>query len=203
MLFRSEKAMNDRKSIDLVHEKEIKLRLNEYKKEQKESLKEEQRRLKAKRRKGLISKKAQVNETKVLKQKYKESLILKSYESPLKANKEFIKSKKHGIKENTKLSLKVLNSNISDIHRTTPIEVEKTKAKTAYFTLLFPGVGQMLNRQYKKGNIFLLASLFIYLVAIPYALGFGNYQGEGIKGLITLAEGGRRKIGRASCRERV
>lgn len=187
-----EKALEDRKEIDLADEKKFNRRLKTYKKEQKELLRGEKRRLKAKRKEGLISKKAQVNETEILKEKYKEALLLKSYESPLKTNKEFIKNKKHEIKENTKMSLKVMNSNIADIRRTTPVEVEKTKAKIAYFTLLFPGVGQMFNRQYKKGIIFLLATLFIYLVAIPYALGFGNYQGEGIRGLITLAEGGRR-----------
>lgn len=40
--------------------------------------------------------------------------------------------------------------------------------------------------------MFFLGSLFIYMIAIPYALGFGNYQGEGIAGLISLAEGGGR-----------
>lgn len=38
--------------------------------------------------------------------------------------------------------------------------------------------------------MFLFASLYIYLIAIPYSLGYGNYQGKGIKGLITLAQGG-------------
>lgn len=40
--------------------------------------------------------------------------------------------------------------------------------------------------------MFLAGAIFIYLVAIPYALGFGNYQGQGIAGLISLAAGGRR-----------
>lgn len=38
----------------------------------------------------------------------------------------------------------------------------------------------------------LIGTLFIYFVAIPYALGFGNYQGEGVAGLISLAQGGKR-----------
>lgn len=187
-----EKALEDRKSIDLNNENKVKVQIKEFKSEQKEYLREEKRRLKEKRKEGLISKKAQVNEAKILKQKYKEAITLKSYDSPLKVNKELVKNKKHGIEENTKLNLKILNSNISDIRRTNPVEVEKTKAKIAYLTFLFPGVGQILNGQYKKAFIFLLASLFIYFVGIPYALGFGNYQGEGIRGLITLAEGGRR-----------
>jgi arabinogalactan oligomer/maltooligosaccharide transport system permease protein len=187
-----EKALEDRKKIDLNNENKFKLEIKEFKREQKEFLGEEKRKLKEKRERGLISKKAQINEAKILKQKYKEAVALKSYDSPLKMNKEIIKSKKHGIKRNTKLNLKILNSNISDIRRTNPIEVEKRRAKIAYLTFLFPGVGQIFNGQYRKACIFLLASLFIYLIGIPYALGFGNYQGEGIRGLITLAEGGRR-----------
>ena len=40
--------------------------------------------------------------------------------------------------------------------------------------------------------MFLVGALFIFLIAIPYALGFGNYQGQGIAGLISLAQGGKR-----------
>ena len=36
------------------------------------------------------------------------------------------------------------------------------------------------------------ATIYIYAIAIPYALGYGNYKGDGIAGLITLAaDGGR------------
>ncbi|WP_236910705.1 carbohydrate ABC transporter permease [Clostridium sp. Cult1] len=187
-----EKALIEKKNIDPNRERKFKKEFKEFKKEHKAFLKEEKRKLQEKRRKGSISKKAQVNEINILKQKYKEKIILKSYESQRKTNREFIKNTRHEIKENTKINLKILNSNMADIRRKIPIEVEKTKPKVAYFTFLFPGIGQMLNKQYKKGFIFLLASLFIYLIAIPYALGFGNYQGEGIRGLISLAEGGRR-----------
>lgn len=50
----------------------------------------------------------------------------------------------------------------------------------SWVTFLIPGLAQAINRQY------------IYLIAIPYSLGYGNYKGDGITGLITLvAEGGR------------
>ncbi|RBP46696.1 carbohydrate ABC transporter permease [Garciella nitratireducens] len=185
-------AIKDRKNIDLNQEKKIELEFKKFKKEQKKALKLEQRKLKEKRKKGLISRKAQINENKILKQKYKEAVLLKSYDCFEKRNKEFIKNKKHEIKQKTKLGLKEINFNIADRKKRIPIELEKNKVKIAYFTLLFPGVGQILNSQYKKGILFLIATFFIYFIAIPYALGFGNYQGEGIKGLITLAEGGRR-----------
>ena len=187
-----DEAIENRKHINLDNERQVKLELKEFKKEQKNELKLEKRKLKEKRKQGLISKKAETNQIKALKLKYKESIELKSYDSPLKENREFIKDKKYEIKENTKQSLKILNSNIADIYRNTPVKVEKTKPRIAYFTLPFPGIGQILNGQYEKGFIFLLATLFIYFITIPYALGFGNYQGQGLRGLITLAEGGRR-----------
>lgn len=187
-----EEAIEDRKNIDLDNEKKLKEEIKKFKREQKDILKEEKKRLKENRKKRLISKRAEENETKSFEQKYKEIVNLKSYDSPLKSNKEFVKSKKHEVKENTKLNLKTLNSNIADIRRTTPVEVEKKKSKIAYFTFPFPGIGQLLNGQYKKGFVFLVATFFIYFISIPYALGFGNYQGEGVRGLITLAEGGLR-----------
>ena len=62
----------------------------------------------------------------------------------------------------------------------------------SYLTFLLPGIGQIFNKQYIKGLCFLLVSLFIYLIAVPYALGYGNYQGDGIAGLISLAQDGMR-----------
>ncbi|WP_425447882.1 ABC transporter permease subunit [Dethiothermospora halolimnae] len=186
------KAIEEKKNISPNDEKKGKEELGRFKTQQKEKLKKEEKRLKENRKKGLISKKAEKNEIKALKQKYKESVKSKSYNIPSKSKNGFIKSKKHDINEKTKLGLKVIKSNIADQRRKTPIEVEKSKPKIAYFSLLFPGMGQLINKQFKKGLIFLLATLFVYFIAIPYALGFGNYQGEGIRGLITLAEGGRR-----------
>ncbi|MBS4535512.1 ABC transporter permease subunit [Clostridium sp. D2Q-14] len=185
-------AITDRKNIDLNNEKKVKGELREFKREQKEILEEKIGKLKDNRKKGLISKKAETNEIKALKKKYKELINLKSYDSPLKTNKELMESKSHEIKESTKLGMKILNSNIADLRRKIPVELENNRAKLAYFTLPIPGLGQILNGQYGKSFIFLIVSLFIYLIGIPYALGFGNYQGEGIRGLVTLAEGARR-----------
>ena len=56
------------------------------------------------------------------------------------------------------------------------------------FTCFLPGLGQLLNKQYVKAGIFFLFSIFIYLIAFPYILGYTNYQGSGISGLIGLAE---------------
>ena len=88
-----------------------------------------------------------------------------------------------------KQKINTVNVNVSDLRRVYPIEVEKKTPWKSYVTILFPGLGQLLNKQYIKSIIMFLGSIYIYAMAIPYALGYGNYKGEGIAGLISLAEG--------------
>lgn len=85
-----------------------------------------------------------------------------------------------------------MNSEISDVRKRIPVEVDRSSLWISRATILFPGVGQLLLGQKHKAFLWMLASLFIYFIAIPYALGFGNYQGQGVAGLITLAEGAPR-----------
>ncbi len=169
-----------------------KINLKNFKKESKKEFHKAKAKLVTKRSEGVISKKAELNGIKELKRRYKKSLKIKSYESPHKANRELIKSKKYEIRKVTHRMIGVLNANISDIRRRTPVETLKTRALFAYFTFLIPGLGQILNGQKIKGCLFLITSYFTYFIAIPYALGYGNYQGQGIAGLITLAKGGAR-----------
>ncbi|ONI44979.1 hypothetical protein AN641_05240 [Candidatus Epulonipiscioides gigas] len=69
------------------------------------------------------------------------------------------------------------------------MELDKNISFYAIATCWLPGLGQYLNKQYAKMALFLLGSFFIYCLAIPYALGFGNYQADGIMSLVTLADG--------------
>lgn len=160
--------------------------------ERKKILEKELKDLRDKHDNGLISKSALRNENKMRKRSAKEDIASYKYINKKKALEEDIENIKHHIKVDYKSKINVLNSDISDIRRKTPIEIEKQRPIISYLTFLIPGLGQLLNKQYVKAALFFLGSLFIYLVAIPYALGFGNYQGEGIYGLITLAEGGKR-----------
>ncbi|WP_353893934.1 ABC transporter permease subunit [Proteinivorax hydrogeniformans] len=186
------KAKESYKSIDVTEEKRKKEELKQFKSEQKELLNEGKKRLKERRRKGQISKKAESTKVEELKKKFNQAINLKSYDIPRKAVKEDIKKARFELKNGTKLKLNVLQADIADLRRKTPMETEKTKPILAYFTFLIPGLGQMLNKQVEKGILFFLATFFVYFAAIPYALGYGNYQGEGVAGLITLAEGGPR-----------
>jgi arabinogalactan oligomer / maltooligosaccharide transport system permease protein len=185
-------AKEQRQKLSAEEEAQAKVRFNEYKQEEKQELKSSIASLKKKRKDKLISDKALKIGKKELKFRYNKALTLKRLESPKKANRELIRTLRHEMKERPKQLKKTLNADIADKRRKIPIEVEKTKPVIAYSTFFLPGMGQLLNKQFVKAGLFLVASFFIYFAAIPYALGYGNYQGDGIAGLITLAEGAPR-----------
>lgn len=187
-----EKIKEEKNNINDKDENKRKIEINKFKTEEKQNLNKEISRIKDMRKKGLISKKAEKNEINELKTKHKQSIKLKSFNSFKKANREDLKTKKHEVNTGLKQQIWVLKSDISDIKSVTPIETTETVPIISYLTFLIPGLGQILNRQYIKGLFFLIISLFIYVIAIPYSLGYGNYQGDGIAGLITLAEEGMR-----------
>lgn len=183
-------ALNTRKKLNKEEENKAKVKFKNLKIEQKKALVEGRNQLKKKRKEHVISKKAEVNGIAELKQKYKKSLSLLVYELPSKANRELIKNKRYDIRNGSRRMLTVLKANLADIKRKVPVESTKSVPVYAFLTFLIPGLGQVLNRQVEKGLMFFLISLFTYLIAIPYALGYGNYQGDGISGLMSLAQGG-------------
>lgn len=185
-------ALAEKEKLKNLDENDFNNEFKRFKAFQKDILKEEKLRIKNLRKQGLISKKAEENRLKEIKKKYDNALEIKKRESKKFANKEFIKTKKYELKKNLKTMTKVLEADISDYRRKTPVEIEKTIPYYSYLTILIPGLGQGLNKQYMKMLLFFIATIFIYLVAVPYALGYGNYQGQGIAGLISLAEGGLR-----------
>lgn len=139
-----------------------------------------------------ISKKAYKATKEQLKQKFKDQNLKIDYRNPERSIKEEIESYKYKLKEDLKHSLKILEEEKSDARRRTPVEVDKERPFKSIISAPIPGVGQLLNGQWQKGLMFLIGALFIFFIAIPYALGFGNYQGQGIAGLISLAQGGKR-----------
>ena len=118
--------------------------------------------------------------------------MMKSFESKKKYNEEIIKNKKYELSKGLKQKIRSIDINVDDLRRNYPIEVENEKAFKSYFTILTPGIGQLLNKQYMKAVLMFIGTLYTYLIAVPYSLGYGNYKGDGIAGLITLAEGGKR-----------
>ena len=183
---------NELKNVDESQVAAINKDIEEYNKRRKVELDKEIAEIKRNKDEGLISSKAYSNEVKVEKTKYKEDILAYSYNNPKKSLEEEIKNLKHHLKIDIDSMEKVMNSDISDSRRKTPEEVHKNFPINTLISAPFPGVGQILNKQYLKGIIFLLGTLFVYLVAIPYGLGYGNYQGEGFYGLVSLAADGAR-----------
>ncbi len=146
--------------------------------------------LKEKRKQKIISEKALRNGIIELKKKKKDLINTKKYTSEKKSTQELINNKKYVLTKGIRREIKVLKSNIADSRRKIPVEVTKTQPIYSRFTFVLPGLGQLLNKQYLKAMLFALGSAFVYFIAIPYALGYGNYQGDGIMGLVTLAEFG-------------
>jgi len=178
--------------IDPKKEEAFKSEYKAFKADQQKRYRDGVQKLKDKRAAKNISEKALKNGKIELKKKNKESLTLKSYESDKRATKELIGNKKYILSKGIKRDVNVMKSNISDVRRRMPMEVLKTKPFYAWLTAPLPGLGQLLNKQFFKAILFAIGSLFIYGIAIPYALGFGNYQGDGIAGLVTLASEGKK-----------
>lgn len=150
--------------------------------------------LKKSQREGLISKKALKNQINQLKLELKDKLEVLKLEIPKESIKSRLRVLDYLCTVEVKSRYKIMCQDISDIYRKTPIEVDPNteKKKINILSLFIPGLGQYLNKQNFKAILFFLGALFIYFIAIPYALGFGNYRGEGIRGLITLAKNGKK-----------
>lgn len=190
-----EQYLKTKSSLNHIDEKQQNQSIQNYemeKKTQKAFYTKSASALKERYKEGSISLKGYRNGLEELKLKQKEILKVSSYTIEKNAIKEEIKSLKYQLTKGVSRQLKVLNSNCSDIRKRIPIETTHQRPWYAYASVLVPGVGQLLNKQYFKALLFLIGAAFIYFIAWPYALGFGNYQGEGLAGLISLAEGGTR-----------
>jgi arabinogalactan oligomer/maltooligosaccharide transport system permease protein len=162
--------------------------LAEFKKQQKDIFVVQNSKIKQKLKDGIISKKAYKNILIEFSRKQSEEYTVKSYELPSIKEKSILRNQKFELKEEYKKEIAYINEHVSEVRRNTPQE-DESRNPWIYLTLLLPGVGQLLNGQKVKGLLMLLVSFFVYFIAIPYALGFGNYRGDGIAGLISLAEG--------------
>lgn len=185
-------AQNKLSKIENANNEKFNLEFKAFKEEENKKLQERIKEVKAKCKEGLISGQAKDNTIKELKRKYKEALLVKSFECEKTYNEEIVKNKKYELSKTVKQKINTVNINVADLRRVYPVETEKTMPWVSWVTFLIPGLAQVINKQYIKAIIMFFATLYIYLIAIPYSLGYGNYKGDGISGLITLAaDGGR------------
>lgn len=185
-LDKAQKALSELSDDD---NKKFQEEFNKFKEKENRILKEDIKIVKSRHSEGLISEKAEGEAIRRLKRSKKDRILVKSFESKKTYYNEIVKNKKHELSKTLKQKINTVNINVADIRRTVPVEVDKTIPIVSYLTVLIPGLGQLINKQYIKSIIMFLATIYIYLIAIPYSLGFGNYKGDGIAGLITLAKG--------------
>lgn len=190
-----EELENVRKGFTRIDKRKQKIAEREFlllKKQEKERYRERKQELKQKKKDGHISERALSKGIAELKKRMQETNTINSYMIEEKNLKEVVVAKRHLLRKGTSQKKWVMKSNISDARRNTPVEIERRTPVNAFIGMLLPGLGQALNGQYIKAAIFAILGVFVYAVAIPYALGYGNYQGTGVSGLITLAAGARR-----------
>lgn len=185
-------AENKLSKLDNVKNEKFNEEFKAFKEAESKKLQERIKEVKSKCKEGLISGQAKDNTIKQLKRKYKEIVLVKSFECEKTYNEEIIKNKKYELSKTVKQKINTVNINVADLRRVYPIETEKTMPWVSWVTFLIPGLAQVINKQYIKSIIMFFATIYIYLIAIPYSLGYGNYKGDGIAGLITLATGGGR-----------
>ncbi|WP_304681581.1 carbohydrate ABC transporter permease [uncultured Clostridium sp.] len=185
-------AENKLSKLDNVKNEKFNEEFKAFKEAESKKLQERIQEVKSKCKEGLISGQAKDNTIKQLKRKYKEIVLVKSFECEKTYNEEIIKNKKYELSKTVKQKINTVNINVADLRRVYPIETEKTMPWVSWVTFLIPGLAQVINKQYIKSIIMFFATIYIYLIAIPYSLGYGNYKGDGIAGLITLAAGGGR-----------
>lgn len=96
------------------------------------------------------------------------------------------------LKQDPKKMEAFIQAEKNDLQQNIPVEIAQGAPWKSFLSIPIPGLGQILNGQYIKGLLMMLLAFFNYIIAIPYALGYGNYQGKGIGGLVNLAVGGKR-----------
>lgn len=185
-------AQNKLSKIDNTNNEKFNSEFKAFKEAENKKLQERIKEVKSKCKEGLISGQAKDNTIKELKRKYKEVVLVKSFECEKTYNEEIVKNKKYELSKTVKQKINTVNINVADLRRVYPIETEKTMPWVSWVTFLIPGLAQLINKQYVKAIIMFFATIYIYFMAIPYSLGYGNYKGDGIAGLITLAANGGR-----------
>lgn len=180
------------KELNKENDEKVKVEFKEKVNKLKEELEKNKAKLKHSKNEGLISNKAYSEEVNQLKQALKDKVEVLKLQIPSEDLKSRVRVAKYITSVEVDSKYKILQQDMSDIIRKTPVEVEKVNKLIPIISFIIPGLGQLINKQYLKAALLFIGTLFIYLAAIPYALGYGNYRGQGIYGLYTLAKGAKK-----------
>lgn len=175
-----------KKTLLTVDTKQLKSDLRKFKEQRKIEFNEEVKLVEKRYKDGLISKTAQSKAVTELKRAFKEDINIRKFEFPRRKTNATLRHSRYDLRNSKKKTSNLLKDQIADIKAKTPAESMISTAVIPYATALIPGLGQLIYGQKLKALLMALLSVFIYALAVPYALGYGNYQGNGIRGLLTL-----------------
>ncbi|WP_416322762.1 ABC transporter permease subunit [Mycoplasmopsis felis] len=176
-----------KESGELTKEKEKNTILfNEIKNKYNQNIKE----LKAKLQEKVISKQAYKNKLYEYKIEKKESINEVKLQSKSLANKEILKTIFWREFAETKVNKKLYESKITEAQKSIPIETMKNLRWLSLFLgIIFPGLSEvLLFKQYVKGIIMSIFSIFAWVLIIPFAFGFYWDQMGGIPGFSDLGK---------------
>ena len=155
-------AQNKLSKINNASNEKFNSEFKAFKEEENKKLQERIKDVKSKCKEGLISGQAKENTIKELKRKYKEVVLVKSFECEKTYNEEIVKNKKYELSKTVKQKINTVNINVADLRRVYPIETEKTMPWVSWVTFLIPGLAQAINKQYIKAIIMFFATIYIF-----------------------------------------
>ncbi|MGZ9413677.1 ABC transporter permease subunit [Mycoplasma sp. Z386] len=137
-----------------------------------------------------ITKKAYAFKLKEEKILYKEKLVSLKLHNEKEKNKVVVKTQYSRLSAQLKITKKIYESKVVEAIKQIPTENKKgAKYKGLFLNLLFPGLAQLiLFKEYKKGILLTLLSVFLYLVFVPFSLGITWNKIGGIQGIIDLGK---------------
>ncbi|OYD26436.1 carbohydrate ABC transporter membrane protein 1 (CUT1 family) [Mycoplasma testudineum] len=142
-----------------------------------------------KNRAHTLTKEAYKNKLSELKFKRKIEIKDAKLSDPYLSKKSELRFRQIKCKEEVSKILTVMYSTVDDERKKIPTKAFKyQRFISAILSFIFPGVGQILNKEYFKAVFFIVGAIFIYALALPLLFGvYHSQDGEGIFGLFNLS----------------
>ncbi|NQZ66052.1 MAG: ABC transporter permease subunit, partial [Mycoplasmatales bacterium] len=137
---------------------------------------------------GKFSKTSKNNSIKTVKKQFKSNILEIKLDNNLSSAKEKVRffklDKTKALEKNKNLMFSLIDDSLKNI----PTKIFKyQKIISTFSSLILPGTGQILNKQYLKGILLIFLALFAYGFLLPLSMGWISFRGEGIFGLGVLA----------------
>ncbi|MGY6172374.1 ABC transporter permease subunit [Candidatus Mycoplasma pogonae] len=138
-----------------------------------------------------LAKKAYINARNYQKILYKESISELKIKNEVTKTKNILKTILPRYLAKRKIAYKIYESKVTESSKTIPKETNKNlKFIAPILNLVLPGISELLFfKQFKKGIMLMLVSVFLYAVFLPFSLGLTYTKIGGVQGLIDLGAG--------------